>query len=516
MFTAPAKDCKPPESVSSNPLSSSSPSSSSVSSISVSWTPPPVSRATSTDTTASAASSLSIATSASSLPSTAGSVSTTAQTAAVVEPAIVLQEETGLRAPPPNKGNAYLFFASARTPPPGTLRTHSHAALPPARRLALLSCPPAVGEASGSECIERSKQVESIAAVNLDVLRAALMMRQDAQVDEQLRMLCGAVQRDEKMVLGGDNQLMTRLMTYDAACTRDKLLPLLLSHLSAASQVHLSSIPHPKPASASKSEPQRADTAAAHIALHLGYLFSYLTTGSASQCQHLIGVGIVPHLTHLLASYHVHHACTTECALTALGNLSADPSCRSVVLLSGVTDILKRLLIIRRRREHEFRSDCSCIECCTLPSRRLSMWVLSVLARSMVSSGPPQVYIVLSPLIQPLCAMTELEADADLLMHLLFFLYSVTAPSPGAYHFPLSSSQQSHHARLCALLPLSVLPLLVTALTHDDANLAYAALSTLANLSFASVALLTHLIESTRPPRTADRAMDAACQPIAH
>ena len=471
-----------------------SPQFTSLSSLSPHVAPSPFSRAISTDTTASGASSLSIGSSASlsSDPSSAAA----APTSNLVEPAIVLQEETGLRAPPPNKSKAYLFFTSSTTTPPGTLRIHPHAALPPARRLAVLSCP---GH-GGRECTKQCQQVESIAAVDLGALRAALMKRREAEVDEQLRMLCGAVQRDDSVVLGGDNQLMRRLIAYDAACARDKILPLLLSHVSAASQAHLSSTPKATAASPSLSSsgPQWTDTPAAHTALHLAYLFSYLTSGSPSQCQHLIGIGIVPHLTHLLASCNVHNARTTECALTALGNLSADPSCRSVVVLSGVTDILMRLLIIRRRREHEFYPDCHCIDCRSLPSRRLCMWILSLLARSMCSSSSPHFSTTLSPLVQPLCAMTAVEADADLCMHLLFFLYSATTSSAGAYHFPLSTSQQSHHTELCAQLPLSLLPLLVSTLTHDEANLAYAALSILSNLTFASLALLTHLIESTQ------------------
>ena len=360
--------------------------------------------------------------------------------------------------------------------------------------------------------MKRCKQVESIAALDLDAIRAVLARRNEAEVDEQLRTICGVVQRDQSVVLGGDNQLMRRLIAHDAACARDKILPLLLSHLSAASQTHVSSTPESAPPRAPcpylpgsssspaipSSGPQWTDTQAAHTALHIAYLFSHLTSGSPAQCQHLIGIGIVPHLTHLLASSTVHNARTTECALTALGNLSADPSCRSVVVLSGVTDILMRLLIIRRRREHEFYPDCNCIDCRSLPSRRMCMWILSLLARSMCSSSSPHFCNALSPLVQPLCAMTEVEADADLCMHLLFFLYSVTTSTSGAYHFPLSPSQQSHHATLCAAIPLSILPLLVATVTHEEANLAYAALSILSNLSFASLTLLTHLIESTR------------------
>ena len=494
--------CSPFTSTGTDPAAS--PRSTSLSSNSPQITP--FSRAISTDTTASAASSPSVASSASAVSST--SLPLPARTADVVEPAIVLQEETGLRAPPPNKNDAYLFFASSHTSPPGTLRTHPHAALPPARRVAVLSCPATRGPGCGGvECTKQCKQWDSIAAIELDTLRAALVKRNEADVDEQLRMLCGVVQRDDKLILGGENQLMKRLISHDAACARDKIVPLLLSHLSSSSQIHIAATSRNHAAAVSNSSsnpanipsgPQYTDTQAAHTSLHLAFLFSYLTTGLPVQCQHLIGIGIVPHLTHLLASSSVHNSRTTECALTALGNLSADPSCRSVVVLSGVTDILMRLLIIRRRREHQYYPDCNCIDCRSLPSRRLCMWILSLLARSMCSSSTPHFCNALSPLVQPLCAMTEVEADADLCMHLLFFLYSVTTSTSGAYHFPLSPTQQSHHAELCAMLPLSVLPLLVSTLSNDESNLAYAALCIISNLTFASLALLTHLIESTR------------------
>ena len=466
--------------------------------------PFPFNRAISIDTTVSSVSAASSVSSSAS----SGSFSNPSPPpiSTLVEPAIVLQEETGLRAAPSNKSEAYLFFHSAHTQPPGTLRTHPHAALPPARRLAILSCPATGGPGcGGTECTKRCKQVESIAALDLDDVRAVLMRKKETEVDEQLRSLCSLVQRDQQLMLGGENQLMKRLIAYDATCGRDKILPLLLLHLSAASQAHLSSA---SPSSASTcpnrpmavqtSGPQFTDTPAAHTSLHLAFLLSYLTTGSSAQCQHLIGIGIMPHLTHLLASSTSHNARTTECALTALGNLSADPSCRTVVVLSGVTDILMRLLIMRRRREHEYYPSCFCIDCRSLPSRRLCMWILSLLARSMCSSSSPHFCNALAPLIQPLCAMTELEGDADLCMHLLFFLYSITASTPGAYHFPQSPSQQAHHTQLCSRLPLSILPLIVSTVSHEEANLAYAALSILANLVFASLPLLMHLIESTR------------------
>ena len=450
-------------------------------------------RGISTDTTASAVSSLSSVSSASSH----ASVPTPATTSNLIEPAIVLQEETGLRPSPPNKRDAYLFFHSSHTAPPGTLRTHPHAALPPARRLAILSCPSIGGLlCTGVECLKSCPQVESCTAFDLDVFRAALIKRNEEEVDVQLRTVCVVVQKDPKLVLGGENVLLKRLMAYDAACARDKILPLLLSHLAAASHTHLAQTPRSVP-SPQSSGPEWTDTQAAHTALHLAYLLSYLTTGSPAQCQHLIGIGVVPHLVHLLSTSNVHNARTTECALTALGNLSADPSCRSVVVLSGVTDLLMRLLIIRRRREHEYWPSCGCIDCRSLPSRRLCMWILSLLARSMCSSSSPHFSNALTPLVQPLCLMMELEADADLCMHLLFFLYSTTTSTQGAYHFPLQPAQQSRHAELCALLPLSVLPLLVATLSHDEPNLAYAALSIISNLCFASLPLLRHLVEST-------------------
>ena len=409
----------------------------------------------------------------------------------------MLQEETGLRAPPPNKTAAYLFFSSSHIAPPDTLRTHRLAALPPARRLAVLSSPPtACAGYGGAEWDKRVKRVVSIDAVDLDALQAALMKREEAELDEQLQVLCEAAQRDDSMVLGGENQLMARLMAYDAARARNKILPLMLSHLSSASPARLSSTPHSSPSSASSS-PQSTDPSAAHTALHLAYLFSYLTTGSALQCQHLISLGIVPRLTFLLASSTKHNVRTTECALTSLGNLSADSTCRSLVVLSGATDILMRLLLTTRRREHELRPNCDCIDCHCLPSRRLCMWILSLLARSMCSSSSPHFYSALAPLVQPLCALSEVETDADLSVHLLFFLYSVTTSSPDTYRFPLSPWQQSHHTQLCALLPQSILPALVATLTHDNASLAYAALSILSNLAFASLTQLTHLVEST-------------------
>ena len=454
------------------------------------------SRATSTDTTASAASSFSTASSSSStFPSS--SVSTSVPTSTLVEPAIVLQEETGLRALPPNKSSAYLFFSSSHISPPDTLRTHRVAALPPARRLTVLSCPPTACLGCGdTEPSKRVERVDFVAAVDLDAVRAALMRRQQADADEQLRILCDVAQRDDRVVLGGENRLLARLMAHDAARVRDKILPLLLSHFSAASQGCLSST-HSSTSPASSS-PQRTDTSAAHTALHLAYLFSYLTTGSALQCQHLISIGIVPRLTFLLASSTNHNVRTTECALTALGNLSADSSCRSLVVLSGATNILMRLLLVTRRREHELRPNCDCVDCHCLPSRRLCMWTLSLLARSMCSSSSPHFYSALAPLVQPLCALSEVETDAELSVHLLFFLYSFTTSSSDAYHFPLSPSQQSLHAQLCALLPTSILPALVSTLTHGNANLAYAALSIVSNLVFASLPQLTHLVESTQ------------------
>ena len=415
-----------------------------------------------------------------------------------IEPAIVLQEETGLRTSPPNKSSAYLFFSSSHISPPDTLRTHRLAALPPARRLAVLSClTTACPGCGGTEGTERFRRVESIAAVDLDAVRAALIKRQEGEVNEQLRMLCEVAQQDDSVVLGGENRLMARLMPYDAAHARHKILPLLFTHFSAALSSRPSPTSYSSPSSASSS-PQRADAPSDHTALHLAHLFSYLTTGSTLQCQHLIGIGIVPRLMFLLASPTNHNARTIECALTALGNLSADPCCRSLVVLSGATEVLIRLLLIQRRREHELRPNCDCLDCYSLPIRRLCMWILSLLARSMCSSSSPHFYSVLAPLVHPLCALSEVETDADLSVHLLFFFYSVTSSSSDTYHFPLSPSQQLQHSQLCALLPSSILPVLVTTLTHDNANLAYAALCVLSNIAFASLAQLTHIIESTQ------------------
>ena len=401
-----------------------------------------------------------------------------------ISPAAVLEEETSLHPPTsstssfPSKLPQYRLFHCSTTPPPGTLRTHRHAALPSSKRsfpIVVDFCSDGCGASSSSSpSTPALAPLSSPQACDLSLLIAALNRGGDDAV-AALRQLVAACADAPAPPPDEPNPLLTLILQHDVQ-HKDRLLPLLLSRLTS---FPLPLHPHQQ-----------------QQVYFIAGLFAYLTTGTSSQCQFLIEIGLLPHLIRLLSQHRAVHAFISEAVLTALGNVCAHPTCRAVALLSGSVDLLASILRLERAPTHRFSPHCSCIDCRSTPSRRLAMWTLSLLARScaLPTSSSSSASALLAPLVPQLCRGFELETDPDVSTHLVFFFYSLTSSSASTYHFPMPSTQQAMHWQLCSLVPVSLYPTLLGLLGHEEVNVIYGALSILSNLVFSSADILSTLL----------------------
>ena len=404
-------------------------------------------------------------------------------------PAAVLEEEIGLH-PPSHPSTAstssklpqYRLFYTSNQPPPGTLRTHRHAALPSSKHAPALAC-----DFDGASLCGTTAPDDPIppplppftAPQDVDLPFFVLCLRRGGdEATAALRQLLKACDATPPP-LDEDNPLLTRILQHDAQ-SKDRVLPFLFSTLSSN-------------ATATVLMP------GAQMTLYMtAALLAYLSTGSLSQCQHLIEVGLLPHLLHLLQHHRTVHVRVSEAALTCLGNVCAYPTCRSVALVSGSVDLLAAIIRLERAPAHRYFPMCSCIDCRSTPSRRLAMWTLSLLARScaLSASSPTSASVLLTPLIPLLCQGFEFESDPDISTHLVFFFYSLTASSSSQYNFPMSPAQQAAHWRLCSLVPVALYPTFVQLLGHEELNVVYGALSIISNLVFSSAHGLSALLQA--------------------